>query len=107
MSRSSINDDPDKTVEVPVGSKLLGGLAEHKIFLSSACGGGGTCGQCRCQVTEGGGDALPTERSKLNRKEIREGYRLSCQMSVKEDLRIHVPPEMLEVKKWQCYSQVQ
>ncbi len=97
-----INDDPDKTVEVPVGSKLLGGLAEHKIFLSSACGGGGTCGQCRCQVTEGGGDALPTERSKLNRKEIREGYRLSCQMSVKEDLRIHVPPEMLEVKKWQC-----
>lgn len=98
----SINDDPDKTVEVPVGSKLLAGLADHKIFLSSACGGGGTCGQCRCVVSEGGGEALPTERSKLNRKEIREGYRLSCQMTVKEDLALKIPPEMLEVKKWQC-----
>ena len=97
-----INDDPDKAVEVSVGAKLLNALAEKKIFLSSACGGGGTCGQCKCIVAEGGGDVLPTERSQLNRREVREGYRLSCQLSVKGDMKLEVPPEMLEVKKWQC-----
>lgn len=97
-----INDDPDKTVEVSVGAKLLGALAEKKIFLSSACGGGGTCGQCKCIVAEGGGDVLPTERTQLNRREVREGYRLSCQLTVKGDMKLEVPPEMLEVKKWQC-----
>ena len=98
----SINDDPDKAVQTPVGSKLLSALAAQKIFLSSACGGGGTCGQCRVIVKSGGGDVLPTERSQLNRRDVREGYRLSCQMTVKEDLALEVPPEMLEVKKWQC-----
>jgi len=98
----AINDDADKAVEVPVGSKLLNALAAEKIFLSSACGGGGTCGQCKCVVKEGGGDVLPTERTQLNRREVREGYRLSCQLTVKGDLALEVPPEMLEVKKWQC-----
>jgi len=98
----SINDDPDKAVQVPVGSKLLGALASEKIFLSSACGGGGTCGQCKCIVAQGGGDVLPTERTQLNRREVREGYRLSCQLTVKDDMTLQVPPEMLEVKKWQC-----
>ncbi len=98
----SINNDPDKAVEVPVGSKLLGGLAEHKIYLSSACGGGGTCGQCRCIVSEGGGDVLATERSKLNRRDIREGYRLSCQLTVKDNMSLQIPPEMLDIKKWLC-----
>ncbi|MFC1762549.1 NADH:ubiquinone reductase (Na(+)-transporting) subunit F [Planctomycetota bacterium] len=98
----SINDDPDKAVEVPVGSKLLNALSDQKIFLSSACGGGGTCGQCRVIVAEGGGDVLPTERSQLNRRDVREGYRLSCQLTVKDNMTLEVPPEMLEVKKWQC-----
>jgi len=98
----SINDDPDKSVEVPVGSKLLAALASKKIFLSSACGGGGTCGQCKCVVKEGGGDVLPTERTQLNRREVRQGYRLSCQLTVKDNMALEVPPEMLEVKKWQC-----
>ncbi len=98
----SINDDPDKAVRVPVGNKLLNALASEKIFLSSACGGGGTCGQCKCVVAEGGGDVLPTERTQLNRREVREGYRLSCQLTVKDDMSLEVPPEMLEVKKWQC-----
>jgi Na+-transporting NADH:ubiquinone oxidoreductase subunit F len=97
-----INDDPEKAVEVSVGGKLLSALAEKKIFLSSACGGGGTCGQCKCIVAEGGGDVLPTERGQLNRREVREGYRLSCQLTVKDDMKLEVPPEMLEVKKWQC-----
>jgi len=98
----SINDDPEKTVDVPVGTKLLNGLAEHKIYLSSACGGGGTCGQCRVVVSSGGGDVLPTERSKLNRREIREGYRLSCQLTVKDSMSLQIPLEMLEVRKWLC-----
>ncbi len=97
-----INEDPDKAVHVPVGTKLLNALAGEKIFLSSACGGGGTCGQCKCIVAEGGGDVLPTERSQLNRGEVREGYRLSCQLTVKGDMALEVPPEVLDVKKWQC-----
>ncbi|MCF7975852.1 MAG: NADH:ubiquinone reductase (Na(+)-transporting) subunit F [Phycisphaerae bacterium] len=97
-----INNDPDKTVEIPVASKLLNALAEHKIYLSSACGGGGTCGQCKCIVASGGGDVLPTEKSKLNRKEVREGYRLSCQLTVKDNMSLEIPPEMLEIKKWLC-----
>ena len=98
----SINDDPDMALQVPVSSKLLSALAQEKVFLSSACGGGGTCGQCKCVVTSGGGDVLPTERTQLNRREIREGYRLSCQLTVKDNMSLEVPPEMLEVKKWLC-----
>ncbi len=97
-----VNDDPEKQIKTPAGSKLLGTLADQGIFLSSACGGGGTCGQCLCKVLEGGGEALPTEREKLSRGEIREGYRLSCQVNVKQDMKIEVPEEFFGVKKIEC-----
>ncbi|MCH8506338.1 MAG: 2Fe-2S iron-sulfur cluster binding domain-containing protein, partial [Ectothiorhodospiraceae bacterium] len=98
----TINDDPDKSLTTAGGGKLLTTLASQGIFLSSACGGGGTCGQCRCRVLEGGGDILPTEVDHFTRKEVREGYRLSCQVAVKRDLKIIVPPEFFEVRKWEC-----
>ena len=98
----TINDDPAHSFDVPIGGKLLNTLAEQKIYLASACGGGGTCGQCKCKIVAGGGDALPTEASILTRKEIREGYRLSCQVSVKENLGLEIPPEVFDVKKWEC-----
>ncbi len=98
----NINDDPEKALEVPVGDKLLSVLADNGIFLSSACGGGGTCAQCKVVLKEGGGDVLATERSKLTRGDIREKWRLSCQVAVKEDLSIEVPAEMFEIKKWEC-----
>ncbi|MEN8192526.1 MAG: NADH:ubiquinone reductase (Na(+)-transporting) subunit F [Bacteroidota bacterium] len=97
-----INDDEDKTVEVSLGGKLLNALSEQKIFLPSACGGGGTCGECKCIVTEGGGDVLPTETSKLSRGQIKQHYRLSCQVPVKGDMKIEVPPEVFDIKKWEC-----
>ena len=92
----------EKTVEVPAGGKLLGALAEQKIFISSACGGGGTCAQCKVNVLEGGGDLLPTESSVIPRKEAKEGCRLSCQVAVKNDMKIEVPEEVFGVKKWTC-----
>ncbi|MBN1302483.1 MAG: NADH:ubiquinone reductase (Na(+)-transporting) subunit F [Melioribacteraceae bacterium] len=97
-----INDDPEKTLVVPIGGKLLNTLADEKIYLPSACGGGGTCGECKCIITEGGGDVLPTEKSKLSRKQIREKYRLSCQVAVKNDMKLQIPPEVFEIKKWDC-----
>jgi len=97
-----INDDPEKTLEVPVGGKLLNVLADRKIYLPSACGGGGTCGECRVKVKRGGGDVLPTERAKLTRRQVREGYRLACQLTVKGDLAIEIPPELFEIKKYEC-----
>jgi len=97
-----INDDEEKSVTVPVGGKLLNALAEQKIFLPSACGGSGTCGECKCIVLEGGGDVLPTETSKLSRGQIKEHYRLSCQVPVKGDMKIQVPPEVFDIKKWDC-----
>jgi len=97
-----INDSPDHTLEVPIGGKLLNALAAKQIFLPSACGGSGTCGECKCIVTEGGGDVLPIEKSQLNRGQIREHYRLSCQVPVKGDMKIEVPPEVFEIKKWEC-----
>ena len=97
-----INDDPDKTVKVPMGGKLLNALAEQKIFLPSACGGGGTCGECKCVVTEGGGDVLATETSKLSRGQIKQHFRLSCQVPVKCDMKIEVPAEVFDIKKWEC-----
>ncbi len=97
-----INDDPDKKLTVPVGGKLMNALAAQKIFVPSACGGGGTCGTCKLRVLEGGGDILPTERSSINRREAREGFRLSCQVPVKGDMKIEVPPEVFDVKKWEC-----
>lgn len=100
--RIEINDDPEKAIEVPVGDKLLNVLGENKIFVPSACGGGGTCGQCKVKVFEGGGEILPTERSIISRGEAREGARLACQVSVKEPLKIEVDPEIFDVKKWEC-----
>ena len=97
-----INDDPDKQLTIPVGGKLMNALAAQKIFVPSACGGGGTCGTCKLKVVEGGGDILPTERSSINRREAREGFRLSCQVPVKGDMKIEIPPEVFDVKKWEC-----
>ncbi len=97
-----INDDDDKTVIVAPGGKLLTTLAAREIFLPSACGGQGTCGQCKCKVLEGGGDILPTERDFMTRKEARDGVRLACQVPVKQDMAVEVAPEILDVKRWQC-----
>ena len=97
-----INNDPANTITVPAGSKLLQTLAENKIFLSSACGGGGTCSQCKCLVIDGGGSILPTEESHFTSKEQSEGWRLSCQVAVKNDLKIKIPDEVFGVKEWEC-----
>ena len=97
-----INDDPTNTITVPAGSKLLQTLAENKIFLSSACGGGGTCSQCKCQIIDGGGSILPTEESHFTTKEKADGWRLSCQVPVTEDLKIKIPDEVFGVKEWEC-----
>ena len=100
--RILINEDEEKALSVPAGGKLLNTLADSGIFVSSACGGGGTCGQCRVKIHEGGGDILPTELSLITKREAREGERLSCQVNVKQDLQIEVPPEVFSVKKWEC-----
>ncbi|MDO5523877.1 MAG: NADH:ubiquinone reductase (Na(+)-transporting) subunit F [Bacteroidia bacterium] len=92
----------EKNLEVPMGSTLLNTLQSQNIFLSSACGGGGTCGQCRCQVVEGGGEILPTEVGHFTRKEQMNHWRLSCQVKVKEDLSIKVPEEVFGIKEWEC-----
>ena len=98
----SINDDPEKSLVVPTGSKLLTTLAAQKIFIPSACGGQGTCGQCKVKVLAGGGDILPTERDFMSRREVRDGMRLSCQVAVKQDMALEIPPEIFDVKKWVC-----
>ena len=97
-----IRINEQKDVQVAPGSKLLGALANEGIFVSSACGGGGTCAQCIVKVNSGGGDILPTERAHINRREAREGYRLACQVAVKHDMDIEVPAEAFETKKWSC-----
>jgi Na+-transporting NADH:ubiquinone oxidoreductase subunit F len=98
----SINNDADKTVITEAGGKLLGALANSGIFISSACGGGGTCGQCRVKIKSGGGDILPTELDHINKLEAKEGERLACQVSVKENMNIELPEEIFGVKKWEC-----
>ncbi len=95
-----INDE--KTVKAPVGSKLLGALANANLFVASACGGGGTCAQCRVKIFEGGGAILPTETSHINKREAAAGDRLSCQVTVKQPMRIQVPEEVFGVRKWEC-----
>ena len=92
----------ERTVQAPVGSKLLGALAEANLFVSSACGGGGTCAQCRVQISEGGGSILPTELSHITKREARDGDRLACQVAVKQDMKIRIPDEVFGVKKWRC-----
>jgi Na+-transporting NADH:ubiquinone oxidoreductase subunit F len=97
-----ININNEKTIEVPVGGKLLGALANAKLFVGSACGGGGTCAQCKVKVFEGGGAILPTETGHINKRQAREGERLACQVAVKQDMKIEVPEEVFGVKKWEC-----
>lgn len=92
----------NKVVEVESGGNLLSTLAANKIFLPSACGGKGACGQCKCRVVEGGGTILPTEVGFFNRKQIADHWRLGCQVKVKEDLKIVVPDSVLSIKKWEC-----
>ena len=95
-----INDE--RKIEAPAGSKLLAALANENLFVASACGGGGTCAQCRVQIFEGGGSILPTELSHITKREAREGDRLSCQVAVKQPMKIRIPDEVFGVKKWRC-----
>ena len=97
-----VNGDEDNPLVVKPGDTLLTALSEKSIFLPSACGGGGTCAMCRCQVMEGGGDVLPTEMNHLTRKEAGENWRLGCQGKVKQDMEIHVDEEIFGIKKWDC-----
>lgn len=92
----------DKELNVPMGSTLLNTLQSQDIYLSSACGGGGTCGQCRCRVEEGGGEILPTEKGHFSRKEQLNNWRLSCQVKVKDNMSIVVPDEVFGIKEWEC-----
>ena len=98
----TVNDDPEKALKTSAGGTLLGTLAANGIFIPSACGGKGTCGVCTVKVTEGGGAMLPTETGHINRGEAREGIRLSCQVKVKQDTKIELPPEVFSVRKWRC-----
>ena len=92
----------EKEYDVPIGGTVLNTLQSEGIFLSSACGGSGSCGQCRCQVPEGGGNILPTEVGFFSRKQIKDHWRLGCQTKIKEDIKIKVPDEVFGVKEWEC-----
>lgn len=96
-----INND-EKELVVEPGQSLLSALGNSKIFLPSACGGGGTCGMCRCQVTDGAGSILPTETGYFTRREQSDNWRLACQVKVKEDIKMQIPHEILGIKKWEC-----
>ncbi len=98
--RLNVNDEMN--ADVPIGGTLLSTLQGQNIYLSSACGGGGSCGQCRCRVTEGGGEILPTEQGFFSRREQKEHWRLACQTKVKEDMKVLVPEEVFGVKEWEC-----
>lgn len=95
-----VNDQKD--LQVPAGGKLLNVLADQEVFVASACGGGGTCALCKVKVLEGGGQILPTELTHITKREARQGLRLSCQVSVKQDMKIEVPTEALETRQWVC-----
>ena len=97
-----INEDPELTQKVAPGQSLLSALAAQKIFIPSACGGGGTCAQCKCQVLDGGGDVLATETSHLSLREQKDHWRLACQVKVKQDMHIEVEPELFGVRQWKC-----
>jgi len=97
-----INNDRDNPIVTPAGGTLLTTLSAQKIFLPSACGGGGTCAMCKCEVEVGGGGVLPTEVGHLNREEQKSNVRLACQVKVKEDMEIIVPEEVFGIKKWEC-----
>ena len=97
-----VNGDQSAAISTGAGGKLLQTLAGEGLFLSSACGGGGTCGQCKCQVHEGGGSMSPTEKTFFNKREEADGWRLACQVPVKQNMAIEVPEEVFGVKKWEC-----
>ncbi|WP_447862748.1 NADH:ubiquinone reductase (Na(+)-transporting) subunit F [Enterobacter ludwigii] len=97
-----INGEPQNQIRTPAGDKLLNTLSGNGIFVSSACGGGGSCGQCRVTVKEGGGDILPTELAHITKREAKEGCRLACQVAVRQDMKIELPEEIFGVKKWEC-----
>ncbi len=98
----TVNEDEDKAMTCSAGGNLLTTLSSQKLFIPSACGGGGTCGQCRVQIHAGGGDLLPTEEGHITRGDAKENWRLACQVKVKEDMAIEVEPEIFSVKKWEC-----
>ena len=98
----TININGDKDVTAPSGKSLLSTMADQNIFLPSACGGKGSCGQCKVQVFEGGGDILPTEAVHFTRKQVKDDWRLACQVKVKEDMKIGVPASVLDIKEWEC-----
>ncbi len=95
-------NDGKKELEVDAGGTILGTLAQEEIFLPSACGGGGTCAECKCQVLEGGGEILPTEAPYFTRKEIQDNWRLGCQVKIRDDMKIKVPEEVFGIQKWEC-----
>mgnify|MGYP001547969248 CR=1 FL=1 len=95
-----INEDPDKSIRTPTGTTLLAALAQNNVLLPSACGGKGSCGVCKCKVTDGGRDILPTELAHLSRNEKLDNIRLSCQLKVKEDLKIRIPDEIFKIQKY-------
>jgi Na+-transporting NADH:ubiquinone oxidoreductase subunit F len=97
-----INANGERDLTVPAGGRLLGTLADAGIFVPSACGGGGTCGQCKVKVLEGGGSLLPTEASLISKREAAEGERLACQVTVTQDMRIQIPDDVFGVRKWEC-----
>ncbi len=97
-----VNGDSGNALSVPAGGTLLSALTSQKLFLPSACGGGGTCAMCRCQVYEGGGDILETEKGHINRKDAAKDWRLACQVKVKEDMKIQVPDEVFSIQKFKC-----
>ncbi len=99
-NRISINDDPEKSIDAPAGATLLSALSGNGIFIPSGCGGGGSCGMCKCKVEGGAGGVLPTELAHLSRKEKKEDLRLACQLKVKEDISIRIPDEIFNVKKY-------
>lgn len=98
----TIEVNGEKSLSVPSGGKLLNTLADQGIYVPSACGGGGSCGQCKVRVLSGGGEILPTEAAQMTRKEIKTGVRLACQTPVKQDMKVEVPPEIFGVKRWEC-----
>ena len=98
----NLNINGKTDYSVPTGSKLLNVLADQELYVSSACGGGGTCGLCKVNVFEGGGDILTTELSHVTKREAREGCRLSCQVTVKQDMKVEVPEEVFGIKQWRC-----
>ena len=97
-----INDDESSAIRTRPGRTLLSALSGENVFLPSACGGGGTCAMCKCQVLDGGGEILPTETGHINRVEAKDNWRLACQVKIKSDMKIHVPEEIFSIQKWEC-----